>query len=85
MGFILWIAIGLIGAAIMRFTYKVSGTDAWLTYTFGFYGAFIGGMLGSAANVHHDPSPMRMAGIIGAVVGALFFTAVYHMSTKRLV
>lgn len=84
-GFIVWIALGVIGAAIMRFFYRVEGTDAWLTFTFGFFGAFIGGMLGTSGYVHHDPNPFRFGGMLGAALGALLFTAMYHFTTDKAV
>lgn len=85
LGFITWIVIGVIAAGIMRFAYRVARTDAWLTFAFGFFGAFIGGMLGTSGYVHHDPNPFRFGGILGAVLGSLFFTAVYHFSSDKAV
>ena len=82
-GFALWITIGVVVALAVRMFYKVTGTEGWLTVTFGFFGAFIGGMLGTAAYVHHDPNPFRFGGLLGALMGAIFFTACYHFTQER--
>ncbi len=82
-GFAVWIAIGVIIAIAMRMFYKVARTDAWLTFTFGFFGAFIGGMLGTAGYVHHDPNPFRFGGMTGALLGAILFTTCYHFTAEK--
>ncbi len=84
-GFAIWIAVGVVAAMAVRLFYRVPRTDAWLTFVFGFFGAFIGGMLGTSGYVHHDPNPFRFGGILGAALGALFFTAVYHFTSDKAV
>ncbi|MEO5510006.1 MAG: hypothetical protein ABIV28_04240 [Longimicrobiales bacterium] len=82
-GFAVWITIGVVIAVVMRMFYKVAGAESWLTFVFGFFGAFIGGMLGTAGYVHHDPNPFRFGGMLGALLGALFFTACYHFTEDK--
>lgn len=85
LGFILWTVLGLVLGALVRAVYRVERTDLWLSLTFGFFGAFIGGMLGSSGYVHHDPNPFRFGGILGATLGALFFVSVYHFTSDKAV
>jgi uncharacterized membrane protein YeaQ/YmgE (transglycosylase-associated protein family) len=65
--------------------YKGPATTQIVTLMFGVFGAFIGGMLGNAAYIHHDPNPLRFGGLLGAVMGATFFTFVYHFVAKKAV
>lgn len=84
-GFAIWLVVGLIGAFVMRAVYRGPDTTPVLTIAFGIFGAFIGGMLGTSAYVFHDPTPMRFGGILGAVLGAIFFTFVYNIVAKKFV
>lgn len=84
-GFIVWLAIGLAGAFILRAGYRGPATTMPLTIAFGIFGAFIGGMLGSSAHIFHDPNPLRIGGLVGAVLGAVFFTLVYNLAAKKAV
>jgi hypothetical protein len=82
-GFAIWTFIGLAIGMVMRMFYRVPTTDRWLSLTFGFFGAFIGGMLGTSGYVHHDPNPFRFGGMLGALLGATFFAACYHFTTDK--
>jgi uncharacterized membrane protein YeaQ/YmgE (transglycosylase-associated protein family) len=84
-GFLVWIAIGVAGGLILRAAYRGPATTAALTLAFGVFGAFIGGMLGASAYIFHDPNPLRVGALIGAVLGALFFTFVYNLAAKKAV
>jgi uncharacterized membrane protein YeaQ/YmgE (transglycosylase-associated protein family) len=84
-GFAVWIAIGLVGGIISRLVYPAPGLIAGMTLIFGVCGAFIGGMLGTSAYVHHDPLPLRLGGLIGASLGALIFSWLYHLMARKAV
>jgi len=84
-GFAVWIAIGLVAGFALYMLYKGPETTQLVTLTFGIFGAFIGGMLGNSAYIHHDPNPLRFGGLLGAVLGATFFTFVYHFVAKKAV
>jgi uncharacterized membrane protein YeaQ/YmgE (transglycosylase-associated protein family) len=85
LGFIIWTVIGLVAGGLVRAFYRVADTDLWLSLTFGFFGAFIGGMLGTSGYIHHDPSPVRFGSLLGATIGALFIVGVYHFTTDKVV
>jgi uncharacterized membrane protein YeaQ/YmgE (transglycosylase-associated protein family) len=84
-GFAVWIGIGIAAGLISRTVYPATGIVAGLTILFGIFGAFIGGMLGTAAYVHHAPLPLRLGGIIGATTGALLFSWLYHFIARKAV
>jgi uncharacterized membrane protein YeaQ/YmgE (transglycosylase-associated protein family) len=84
-GFAVWIAIGLAGGIVARVLFPVAGIIAGLTLFFGVSGAFIGGMLGTSAYVHHAPLPLRLGGLIGATAGALLFSWLYHFMARKAV
>lgn len=84
-GFALWTLIGVVGGFIVSRGYRAAGTEPWLTITFGFLGAFVGGMLGSSAHVFHDATPLRAGGLIGAALGAVFFSFLYHFIARKAV
>lgn len=84
-GFAIWLFIGLLGAFVIRAVYRGPDTTVALTFAFGIFGAFIGGMLGTSAHIFHDPTPLRVGGLIGAVLGATFFTFVYNVAAKKFV
>lgn len=83
-GFALWIVFSIIAGFIVRMVYRAP-TEVWLTFVFAFFGAFIGGMLGTAAYVHHDPQPLRFGSLIGAAIGAFAFSLIYHVAAKKAV
>lgn len=84
-GYVVWLAIGLAGAFIIRAVYRGPDTTVPLTVAFGIFGAGIGGMLGTSAHIFHDPNPLRIGGLIGAVSGALVFTFAYNIAARKLV
>lgn len=84
-GFLVWAAIGLLAGFAIRAFYRADATLALLTVTFGLFGAFIGGMLGTSAYIFHNPVPLRLGGIIGAVAGAVGFSFLYHFIARKAV
>lgn len=83
-GFALWVVFGLVAGFLVRMLYRAP-TEAWLTLVFGFFGAFIGGMLGTSPYVHHDPHPLRFGSLLGAAIGALAFATIYHIAARKAV
>jgi uncharacterized membrane protein YeaQ/YmgE (transglycosylase-associated protein family) len=84
-GFLVWAAVGVIAGLIMPRVQKAAATEAWLTVVFGIFGAFIGGMLGTSPYIFHDPTPLRIGSLIGALLGAIFFTFVYHFIARKAI
>jgi uncharacterized membrane protein YeaQ/YmgE (transglycosylase-associated protein family) len=84
-GFLVWALIGLLGGFAARTIYRAETTVALLTFVFGVFGAFIGGMLGTSGYIFHNPVPLRLGGIVGAVTGALFFSLLYHFIARKVV
>lgn len=84
-GFALWIIIGIVAAVLARVLYSTPGTLAPLTFAFGLFGSFIGGMLGVSGYIFHDPSPLRFGGILGAVLGGLLFVFMYHVVARKAI
>lgn len=84
-GLAIWLVIGLAAGFVIRMLYRTAATEPMLTVTFGVFGAFIGGMLGTSPYIHHDPSPWRLGGLLGAVTGALFFSFLYHYMTRKAI
>jgi uncharacterized membrane protein YeaQ/YmgE (transglycosylase-associated protein family) len=84
-GLVVWLIIGLAAGLAMRIVYRTAATERVLTLTFGIFGAFIGGMLGTSPYIHHNPVPLRPGGLLGAILGALFFTFLYHYTTRKAV
>lgn len=82
-GLVLWVAIGAVGGAVAWMLYRGAGTGIVLTLVFGGFGALIGGMLGISGYIYHDPNPFRFGGLLGAVLGALFFPFLYHFVAKK--
>ena len=84
-GFLVWIAFGVVAGLIVPRAYKAAATVPLLTVVFGIFGAFIGGMLGTSPYVFHDPTPLRVGSLIGAFVGAGFFTFMYHFIARKAI
>ncbi len=84
-GFMVWIAFGLVAPFLVRTLYRAEGTTGFLTFTFGMFGAFIGGMLGTSPYIFHDPNPLRIGGMLGALIGASFFSFLYHFMARHAV
>jgi uncharacterized membrane protein YeaQ/YmgE (transglycosylase-associated protein family) len=85
MGFIVWIGIGLVGGFALNNFYRGPGTSLALTLVFGFFGAFIGGMLAMSGYIFHAPTPLRVGGLFGAALGAVGFTFMYHFIAKKAI
>jgi uncharacterized membrane protein YeaQ/YmgE (transglycosylase-associated protein family) len=84
-GFLVWIAIAALAGFLVRGFYRTPGVTTALTFVFAFLGSFIGGMLGVSGYIFHDPSPLRFGALLGAVLGAVFFPALYHFMARRFV
>lgn len=82
-GLALWLLIGLAAAFTIRVVYKAAATATAVTFAFGIFGAVIGGMLGMSPYIHHNPVPLRFGGILGAILGAVFFTFLYHYTARK--
>ncbi len=82
-GFLIWLAIGIIAAVVLHVGYRGPTTTVGLGLFFGIAGAFIGGMLGVAPYVTHDPSPLRFGGLLGAVLGAFLTPFLYHLVARK--
>lgn len=83
-GFAVWAVLGVVIGLGIRAVYRAAGTAAALTVIFGVFGAFIGGMLGTAGYIFHDPAPIRPGGLIGAFTGATVATFLYHFIARNV-
>lgn len=84
-GFAVWLVFGVVAGLIMPRVYRAAGTEPWLDVVFGICGAFIGGMLGTSAHIFHNATPLRIGGLLGAALGCLFFTFLYHFIARKAV
>jgi uncharacterized membrane protein YeaQ/YmgE (transglycosylase-associated protein family) len=84
-GFGVWLVLVIVGGVLARAVYRADGSVVALAITFGIFGAFIGGMLGTSAHVFHDPVPLRIGGIIGSVSGAFIFPFIYQFIGRKAV
>ncbi len=82
-GFLIWIVVGVVVAVLIRTMYAAAATTAWLTVVFGIFGAFVGGMLAASGYHYHDPTPLRAGALVGAVLGSLLFTFLYHLVARK--
>lgn len=82
-GFAVWITIGVVAGFVINTVYRGPETTQLMTIVFGFFGAFIGGMLGMSGYIFHDPMPLRFGGLMGATMGAIGFTFIYHFIAKK--
>lgn len=82
-GFLIWTALGIGAGLLVGAFYRGPTTTVFLSIFFGVAGAFIGGMLGVAPYVTHDPTPIRFGALVGAVLGALLFPFVYHLVARK--
>jgi uncharacterized membrane protein YeaQ/YmgE (transglycosylase-associated protein family) len=82
-GFVIWTFFGLLAAGVMRAVYPVPSTAPVLTYVFGFFGAFVGGMLGVFPYVAHNPYPTRVGALVGAALGGILFSFIYHLVDRK--
>jgi uncharacterized membrane protein YeaQ/YmgE (transglycosylase-associated protein family) len=83
-GFLVWLAFGAVAGVVGHAVLRGPGTERLLSYFFAVAGAFIGGMLGTSAYIFHNPVPLRVGGIIGALLGALFFVYIYHFTARKV-
>jgi uncharacterized membrane protein YeaQ/YmgE (transglycosylase-associated protein family) len=83
-GFLIWLAFGVVAGAAGQAILRGPGTAMILTSFFGIMGAFVGGMLGMSPYIFHTPEPLRVGGIIGALAGALFFVVLYHFTARKV-
>jgi uncharacterized membrane protein YeaQ/YmgE (transglycosylase-associated protein family) len=84
-GFVVWTTIGILAGLAVDLLYRGPTTTRALTLIFGFFGAFIGGMLAMSGYLFHDPAPLRPGGLLGAAAGAIGFTFLYHFIAKKVV
>ena len=84
-GFLVWALLGLVAAFLARALYRAEPTSGILTFLFGVFGAFIGGMLGTSAYIFHNPVPLRLGGLLGAALGGAFFPLLYHFIARKAV
>lgn len=84
-GILIWLAIGVAAAVLTRAVYRGPTTTPFLSVCFGMFGALVGGMLGVAGYISHDPSPLRIGGLIGAVLGAGLFSTIYNAVARRFI
>lgn len=84
-GFAVWFLFAVVAGFAVRSLYRADGTISSLTFVFAFFGAFIGGMLGTSPYIFHDPTPMRLGALIGAATGAAFFSFLYHFIARKAV
>lgn len=82
-GLAVWLAIGIAGGFLVRTVYRAPATVFVMSIVLAVFGAFIGGMLGTSPYIHHDPTPLRFGGLLGAVLGALFFSWLYHFVARK--
>ncbi|MEJ2216164.1 MAG: hypothetical protein P8099_06070 [Gemmatimonadota bacterium] len=82
-GFVVWLAIGLVVASAIHAAYRGPGTAFPITVYLAVMGAFVGGMLGVAGYVYHLPRPLRPGGLVGATVGAAICAYLYHLVARR--
>jgi uncharacterized membrane protein YeaQ/YmgE (transglycosylase-associated protein family) len=82
-GLLVWLVIGIAAAFLLRAVYRGPTTSLGLGLFFAIAGALVGGMLGVAGYVAHDPSPLRFGGLLGAVLGGLLFVYLYHLIARK--
>lgn len=86
LGFLVWLGIAVLAAVVFRAGFgRTPNTTPWIAFMLTLFGTFIGGMLGVSAYIYHDPNPLRLGGIIGALLGAALFSGVYFWAAKKLV
>jgi len=86
LGFLVWLGIAIVAFVAYRAVLgRTPNTVPWVAFMLTLFGTFVGGMLGVAAYVYHDPNPLRFGGILGALLGAALFSGVYYWAARRLV
>ncbi|HSH45524.1 MAG TPA: hypothetical protein VK966_06695 [Longimicrobiales bacterium] len=84
-GILIWLAIGVGAALLTRMFYRGPTTTTFLAVCFDMFGALVGGMLGVSFYVAHDPSPFRVGGLIGTVLGATLFSWTYNAIARKFI
>lgn len=84
-GFAVWLMFAIVAGFAVHTLYRGQDTYVWLTFTFAIFGAWIGGMLGTAPYIFHAPTPLRLGALIGAAAGAVFFSFLYHFIARKAV
>jgi uncharacterized membrane protein YeaQ/YmgE (transglycosylase-associated protein family) len=84
-GFLIWIALGVVAGLLISRSYPAPGTVSTLAVIFGVLGGVIGGMIGVSPYIFHDPTPLRFGAILGGLTGALVFPFLYHFIARRAV
>lgn len=82
-GFVVWLAIALVAGFVMYAIFHEQATNRLLTIVFAIFGAFIGGMLGVSGYIWHAPTPLRFGALLGAILGASFFSFVYQFVARK--
>lgn len=82
-GFLVWTAFGVAAGFALWAFYRGPETGRIMNYVFALLGAFVGGMLGVSPYIWHDPNPLRFGGLLGAALGAVLFTWMYHFTAKK--
>lgn len=86
LGFLVWLGIAIAGFVVFRAVLGRSpNTTPWIAFMLTLFGTFIGGMLGVSAYIYNDPEPLRLGGILGAVIGCALFSGVYYWAARKLV
>jgi uncharacterized membrane protein YeaQ/YmgE (transglycosylase-associated protein family) len=75
--------IGVLAGFALYIFFRGPQTTQVMTIVFGVFGAFIGGMLGMSGYLFHAPLPLRFGGLLGATMGALGFTFIYHFIARK--
>ena len=86
LGFLVWLGIAIAGFVVFRaLKGRTPNTVPWVAFMLTLFGTFVGGMLGVSAYIYNDPYPLRLGGLIGAVLGAALFSSIYYWAARRLV
>ena len=83
MGFLSWIALGLIAGALAKLI--MPGKDPGgiiVTILLGVAGAFVGGVIASLVGIG-GPTRFSIGGIILATIGAIILLVLYRMLQRR--
>ena len=85
-GFLIWLGIAVLALILVGMRYRrTPGTTMAVAAALIIIGTFVGGMLGVSGYIYHDPSPLRIGGMIGALLGGLLFGGMYYWVARKLV
>ena len=86
LGFLVWLGIAIVGFVVFRAVLgRRPNTVPWIGFILALFGTFVGGMLGVSGYIYHDPNPLRFGGLLGALLGATLFSAIYYWAARKLV